>query len=388
MANHANDATWNHLAAMRNFEILDRAMCVAHTRVECMNSTEAARIAKVLLEYDDAPLAVRARALMILGDGRGEGYLEYAEEAVRLVEEAATDLECEEREQAHKFLAQCRGVLERARKANKQKLFNDLQIQRRLDRTMWLAFTTARPQISFEAELIAQVLLTREYFLDVGTDVRVRVVLNKESAKTAYYCGARELSGRRLDEVLNDTEEHDEWVGDEVEDLTRHCDVAREQGLSGTSLLDLPPELRLQIYGYIFASMGSGRIVACADDVPAKKPIASFKTKTQRRITAVPHDGDAWPGFLRSCFLVRHEAMPLYLSYLMQMRISVCRHAEVVQSVNIRRRWERTSEQTLVGKVEDESSRQEVEAGLTKAERVWETMVSSWRKEYVSQKLR
>ncbi|KAK4895271.1 hypothetical protein LTR27_006614 [Elasticomyces elasticus] len=343
-ADDASNATRNHLAAMRNFEILDRAMCVAHTKPDFVNSTEAGRIAKILLHYDDAPLAVRARALMILGDGRGEGYLKCAEEAVPLVEEAVTNLQSEEREQALMFLAQCRDVLGRAREAKNQKLLDDLQMQHRLDRAMWLAFTTARPEISYEAELIAQVLLTREYFLGVGTDVRVRVVLNKESAKTAYYCGARELSGRRLDEVLNDTEEHDEWVGDEVEDLTRTCDVAGEQGLSGTSLLDLPPELRLQIYGYIFASMGSGRIAACEDEDAANKPAQGFKARTPRRITAVPHGGVAWPGFMRSCSLVRHEAMPLYLSYLMQMRISVCRHAEVAQSVNTRGRWERTSE--------------------------------------------
>ncbi|KAK5678556.1 hypothetical protein LTS10_009000 [Elasticomyces elasticus] len=388
MADHANDATWDQVAAMRNFEILDRAMCVAHTKGNLFNSTEAERNAKILLEYDDTPLAVRARALMILGDGRGEGYLECAEEAVPLVEEAITGLHGEQREQALKFLAQCRDVLGRAREANKQKLSNDLQIQRSLDRAMWLAYTTARPEISYEAELIAQVLLTREYFLGVGTDVRVRVVLNGESAEPAYYCGGRKLCERRLDEVLDDTEEQGEWVRDEVEDLARSCDVAGPQGLSGTSLLDLPPELRLQIYGYLFASMGSGRIAACEDEDAASKPVQGFKAKTPRRITAVPHDGDAWPGFMRSCSLVRHEAMPLYLSYLMQMRISVCRHAEVVQSVDTRGRWERTSEQTLVWNADDESSRQEVEAGLTKAERVWETMASSWRKGYFSQKLR
>ncbi|KAK6405132.1 hypothetical protein LTR81_020104 [Elasticomyces elasticus] len=195
MADHANDATWNQLAAMRNFEILDRAMCVAHIKGNLVNSTEGGRIAKILLEYDDAPLAVRARALMILGDGRREGYLECAEEAVQLVDNSVTSLEGEERKQAFKFLAQCRGVLERAREANKQKLSNDLQIQRGLDRALWSAFTTARPEISYEAELIAQVLLTREYYLGVGTDVRVRVVLNRGSAESTYYCGARELSG-------------------------------------------------------------------------------------------------------------------------------------------------------------------------------------------------
>ncbi|KAK5695880.1 hypothetical protein LTR97_008300 [Elasticomyces elasticus] len=245
---------------------------------------------------------------------------------------------------------------------------------------MWLAYTTARPEISYEAELIAQVLLTREYFLGVGTDIRVRVVLNRGSAESTYCCGARELSGRRLQEVLDDIEQHDEWMGDEVESPARSCGVAGPQGLSGTSLLSLPPELRLQIYGHLFASMGSGRITAWEDEDAANKPSQGFKAKTQRRISAVPHDGDAWPGFMRSCSLVRHEAMPLYLSYLMQMRISVCRHAEVVQSVDARRRWERTSEQRLVWKVGDESSRQEVEAGLTKAERVWETMASSWRR--------
>ncbi|KAK4950941.1 hypothetical protein LTR10_010934 [Elasticomyces elasticus] len=325
---------------------------------------------------------------MILGDSRREGYLECAEEAVQLVDKSVTSLEGEEREQALKFLAQCRGVLERAREANKQKLSNDLQIQHRLDRAMWLAYTTARPEISYEAELIAQVLLTREYFLGVGTDIRVRVVLNRGSAESTYYCGARELSGRRLQEVLDDIEEHDEWMEDEVEGPARSCGVAGPQGISGTSLLDLPPELRLRIYGYLFASMGSGRINACEDEDAPKKPVQGFKAKTPRQITAVPHDGDAWPGFMRSCSLVRHEAMPLYLSYLMQMRMSVCRHAEVVQSVDTRGRWERTSEQALVWKVDDESSRQEEKAGLTKAERVWETMASSWRRGYVSQKLR
>ncbi|KAK5695879.1 hypothetical protein LTR97_008299 [Elasticomyces elasticus] len=105
MADLAHDATWDQLAAMRNFEILDRAMCVAYTKGNLVNSTEAGRIAKVLLEYDDAPLAVRARALMILGDGRREGYLECAEEAVQLVDNSVTSLEGEEREQALKFLA-------------------------------------------------------------------------------------------------------------------------------------------------------------------------------------------------------------------------------------------------------------------------------------------
>ncbi|KAK3653393.1 hypothetical protein LTR56_004597 [Elasticomyces elasticus] len=388
MANHANDATWNHLVAMRNFEILDRAMCVAHTRIGFMNGTEAGRVATTLLEYDDTPLAVRARALMILGDGRREGYLECAEEAVRLVEEAVADTsEGEEREQALKFLAQCRDVLGRAREAKNGELFDDLQMQRRLDRAMWLAFTTARPEISYEAELIAQVLLTREYFLGVGTDIRVRVVLNRESVESAYYWRERELLEPRLDDVLDGTEEQGQRC---EEGNGRQIQVQRDianGGATGTSFLDLPPELRLQVYGYLFASMGSGRIDACEDDIPAKKPFESFKARTQRRITAVPHDGDAWPGFMRSCSLVRHEAMPLYLSYLMQMRISFCRHAEVVQSVATRGRWERT-EQTLVWKVDDESSRQEVEAVLTKAERVWETMVSSWRKGYVSQKLR
>ncbi|KAK5737804.1 hypothetical protein LTR17_006452 [Elasticomyces elasticus] len=338
---------------MRNFEILDRAMCVAHTKGNLVNSTEAGRIAKILLEYDDTPLAVRAHALMILGGGRGEGYLECAEEAVSLVEDRLPQTEWgEEGKQALKFLAQCRDVRGRAREAK-------------------MAFTTARPKFSYEAELIAQVLLTRKYFLGMGTDIRVRVVLNRESAESAYYCGGLELFERRLDDVLDETEEQAQNEEGNGRQIQVHCDI-ESSGATGTSFLDFPPELRLQIYDYLFASMGSGRIAACEDEDAASKPVQGFKAKTPRRVTAVPHDGDAWPGFMRSCSLVRHEAMPLYLSYLMQMRISVCRQAEVVQSVDTGGRWERTSEQTLVWKLDDESSRQEVEAGLTKAERVWE----------------
>ncbi|TKA75869.1 hypothetical protein B0A55_04866 [Friedmanniomyces simplex] len=69
------------------------------------------------------------------------------------------------------------------------------------------------------------------------------------------------------------------------------------------SLLALPPELRLEIYSHVFALL-----VPDVEDYEVAKI-------------------DAFPGFMRTCTLMRAEALPEYRGYLKTTQRDLSRHA-------------------------------------------------------------